>query len=100
MWTEANAEVGMQVGSLGPGRTKGPEGGRMRRRLSRGLAAARAWGRGTAAVQVLQPSGLGGSLLCRVEQVGAGLGGQVPPMGGASGLSDHQTLVTHRKPLE
>ena len=53
MWTEANAEVGMQVGSLGPGRTKGPEGGRMRRRLSRGLAAARAWGRGTAAVQVL-----------------------------------------------
>ena len=85
MWTEANAGVGMQVGSLGPGRTKGPEGGQMRRRLSRGLAAAQAWGRGTCAVRVLQPSGLGGDLLCRVEQVWAGLGGQAPPMGGGSG---------------
>ena len=60
MWTETNAGVGMQVGSLGPGRTKGPEGGQMRRRLSQGLAAAQAWGRGTCAVRVLQPSGLGG----------------------------------------
>lgn len=65
MWTEANAGVGMQVVSLGPGRTKGPEGGWVRRTLSRGLAAARAWGRGTAAVRLLQPrpslqSGAGG----------------------------------------
>ena len=73
MWTEAEAGVGMQVGSLGPGRTKGPEGGRVRRRLSRGLAAARAWGRGTVAVRVLQLSGLGWDLLCRAEQGGGAL---------------------------
>lgn len=85
MWTEAEAGVGMQVGSLGPGRTKGPEGGRVRRRLSRGLAAARAWGRGRVAVRVLQLSGLGGTFSVERSRWGEGLGGQAPPMGGASG---------------
>lgn len=91
MWTEAEAGVGMQVGSLGPGRTKGPEGGRVRRRLSRGLAAARVWGRGTVAVRVLQPSGLGWDLLCRVEQVGGGARRSSPAHG--RGLRPAQIIL-------
>ena len=91
MWTEAEAGVGMQVGSLGPGRTKGPEGGRVRRRLSRGLAAARAWGWGTVAVRVLQLSGLGWDLLCRAEQEGAGARRSSPAHG--RGLSQAQIIL-------